>query len=83
MNIHDFAFIKGLKFRNYIFKVICVVFAILNSYKVISDDKLNLFYFLAFTVSGLSSITIDNTVNSIEHIKHQEERRDNDRNIDR
>ena len=73
MDIHDFAFIKGLKFRNYILKVSCVVLMILNSYKIIADDKVNLFYLLAFTITSVSSMELDRTVGHVEKLRTKNE----------
>ena len=69
MGIHDFNFLRGITFRNYFFKVIVVIFAILNSYKIIADDKMNFFYLLAFVTTGMSSWEIDNTVTKVNALK--------------
>lgn len=69
MEIHDFNFLRGITFRNYVFKVVVVIFGILNSYKIIADDKMNLFYLLAFVATGMSSLEIDNTVTKVNSIK--------------
>ena len=69
MGIHDFNFLRGVTFRNYVFKVVVVIFGILNSYKIIADDKINLFYLLAFVSTGMSSLEIDNTVTKVKSLK--------------
>ena len=69
MGIHDFNFLRGVTFRNYVFKVVVVIFGILNSYKIIADDKINLFYLLAFVATGMSSLEIDNTVTKVKSLK--------------
>lgn len=69
MGIHDFNFLRGITFRNYVFKVVVVIFGILNSYKIIADDKVNLFYLLAFVATGMSSLEIDNTVAKVNSLK--------------
>lgn len=71
MGIHDFNFLRGIKFRNYVFKVVVVIFGILNSYKIIADDKINLFYLLAFVATGMSSLEIDNTVTKVNSLKEK------------
>ena len=73
MDLHDFAFIKGLKFRTYVLKVSCVILMILNSYKIIADDKVNLFYLLAFTVTSMSSMEMDRTLTNVEDLKTKHE----------
>lgn len=82
MDIHDFAFIKGLKFRTYFLKVSCVVLMILNSYKIIADDKVNLFYLLAFTLTSMSSVEMDRTLSNVEHLKSKHEETYDHRNTD-
>ena len=69
MEIHDFNFLRGITFRSYVFKVVVVIFGILNSYKIIADDKMNLFYMLAFVATGMSSWEIDNTVTKVNSLK--------------
>lgn len=69
MGIHDFNFLRGITFRSYVFKVVVVIFGILNSYKIIADDKMNLFYLLAFVATGMSSLEIDNTVTKVKALK--------------
>lgn len=78
MGIHDFNFLRGITFRNYVFKVVVVIFGILNSYKVIADDKVNLFYLLAFVATGMSSLEIDNTVTKVEEIKKKVDNENHD-----
>lgn len=73
MDIHDFAFIKSLKFRTYVLKVSCVILMILNSYKIIADDKVNLFYLLAFTVTSVSSVEMDRTLFNVQKLKTKHE----------
>ena len=71
MGIHDFNFLRGITFRNYVFKVVVVIFGILNSYKIIADDKMNLFYLLAFVATGMSSLEIDNAVTKVNSLKEK------------
>ena len=71
MGIHDFNFLRGITFRSYVFKVVVVIFGILNSYKIIADDKMNLFYMLAFVATGMSSLEIDNTVTKVNSLKEK------------
>ena len=71
MEIHDFNFLRGITFRNYVFKVVVVIFGILNSYKIIADDKMNLFYLLAFVATGMSSLEIDNAVTKVNSLKEK------------
>lgn len=82
MDIHDFAFIKGLKFRAYVLKVSCVVLMILNSYKIIADDKVNLFYLLAFTLTSMSSMELDRTIFNVEKLKTKHEDANDHSNTD-
>ena len=49
--------------------MVVVIFGILNSYKIIADDKMNLFYLLAFVATGMSSLEIDNTVTKVKALK--------------
>ena len=78
MGIHDFNFLRGITFRNYVFKVVVVIFGILNSYKIIADDKMNLFYLLAFVATGMSSLEIDNTVTKVNSLKDKVENEHHD-----
>lgn len=78
MGIHDFNFLRGITFRNYVFKVVVVIFGILNSYKIIADDKMNLFYLLAFVATGMSSLEIDNTVTKVNSLKEKVDNENHD-----
>ena len=78
MGIHDFNFLRGITFRSYVFKVVVVIFGILNSYKIIADDKMNLFYLLAFVATGMSSLEIDNAVTKVNSLKEKVENEHHD-----
>lgn len=54
-----------------------MVFAVLNSYKVISTDRLNLFYMLAMAVTGMGSLGGESTERHIENIRRGIENDDN------
>lgn len=64
--------VKSLKFRSYIFRVITVILAILNSYHIIDNDKINLFYMAAFIVTAMASSDLSEASDHISEIQSKE-----------
>lgn len=64
--------VTSLKFRSYAFKVIACVLGILNAYHIISNDKINLFYILAFVVTALAGTDIKDASDHISEIQSKE-----------
>lgn len=60
--------IKSLKFRSYMFKVITVILGILNSYNVIDNNHINLFYVGAFVVTAIASADLSDASDHIDTI---------------
>ena len=79
MDKPDFGFIKGLRFRTYIYGIMAAVIALLSSYNIIDNSKVSLWNVLALAVSGMGYVGGNHTLAKTReiHDKLKEEEDDN------
>lgn len=54
MEKFDFRFIKGLRFRTYLYGVMSAVIALLTSYHIIDSEQIPFWHLLSLAICGLS-----------------------------